>query len=426
MARAFANISFTADVKQVQTAMGSRQNYQQFEAGEIETIELCEFEQQFIEQRDSFYQATVAQNGWPYVQHRGGPAGFIKILDSQTIGYADFTGNRQYISVGNLHGDDRVSLILMDYQQQRRLKLWGRARLIDETTEPALIAQLEPVNSRAPVERGVVITIEAFDWNCPKYITPRFTLEQVQQMMAEQTATTHTSAIYDYKGHGAVPVVISAVEQITDDVRSYTFTHREKHSLPTFQAGAHITVPIQLADGSRSSRSYSLINTGLHATNYRIAVKKDNNSKGGSTAIHQHWQVGTELNIEAPENYFGLHQDSRPAILIAGGIGITAIMAMAEELNTRGVNFELHYTSSTSEKMAFMDQLLALYGERCHLYFSREQNPSRLDISTLITKADPQTVFYLCGPQPLLQQALKVAEQLPSEQRQQINYESFQ
>lgn len=425
MASAFANISFTDNVKQFQSKMGSRQHYQQFEMGENETVKLTEFEKAFIEQRDSFYQATVSQNGWPYVQHRGGPIGFLKVIDDQTIGYADFTGNRQYLSVGNLSGDERICLFLMDYQLQRRLKIWGRARLVDPNTESALIAQLEPANFRAPVERGIVINIEAFDWNCPKYITPRFTKPEVEAVFAEQQLSKENIA-YHYPGTGTIPVVITAVAQVTNDVRTYHLSHREQKPLPSFQAGAHINVPVQTADGSKTIRSYSLINTNHHADNYQVAVKLDKAGKGGSAAIHQHWQVGTQLNIDAPNNYFGLHQDSRPALLIAGGIGITAIMAMAAELKQKHVNFELHYTSQTPQQMAFKDQVLNLFQEECHLYFSRTATPNRLDINELIKTASAQIMIYVCGPKTLIQQALQAAENLDDNQRKRIHFESFQ
>ena len=123
MARAFAKISFTPNVQAVQAELGSRTAYRTAELGELEEVALGHAEQAFIAERDSFYQATVSQTGWPYVQHRGGPAGFLKVLDERTIGYADFSGNRQYISVGNLRGDDRVSLLLMDYPHRARLKI---------------------------------------------------------------------------------------------------------------------------------------------------------------------------------------------------------------------------------------------------------------------------------------------------------------
>jgi predicted pyridoxine 5'-phosphate oxidase superfamily flavin-nucleotide-binding protein len=143
--------------------MGSRGAYRTAELGAAEVVELSPHEIEFIGARDSFYQGTVGENGWPYVQHRGGPTGFLKVLGPQTIGYADFSGNRQYISVGNLDGDERVSLFLMDYPEQRRLKIWGRARLINEDAEQALVARLESPGLSGTRRAWVIITVEAFD-----------------------------------------------------------------------------------------------------------------------------------------------------------------------------------------------------------------------------------------------------------------------
>ncbi|WP_438969770.1 pyridoxamine 5'-phosphate oxidase family protein [Methylophaga sp.] len=183
MARAFAKIGFTPNVKSIQSQMGSRENYQFFEQGDTDEVIISEREKQFIEQRDSFYMATINEDGWPYVQHRGGAKGFLKILSASTMGFADFSGNRQYLSVGNLMGNDRVCLFLMDYQQRRRLKVWGRVEIIDEKHSPDEIAQLEVADFRAPVERGMLISVVALDWNCPKYITPRYTQDEVEAML---------------------------------------------------------------------------------------------------------------------------------------------------------------------------------------------------------------------------------------------------
>ena len=137
----------------------------------------------FIAERDSFYMATVSETGWPYIQHRGGPTGFVRIIDEKTIGFADFAGNRQYVSVGNLQTDDRVSLFFMDYPNQTRLKLLGHARLI-EAGDAKLLERLQVPDYGARIERGMVITIEGYDWNCPQHITPRFTEAQVLSMIA--------------------------------------------------------------------------------------------------------------------------------------------------------------------------------------------------------------------------------------------------
>ena len=133
--------------------------------------------------RDSFYMASVSETGWPYIQHRGGPAGFLKVLDDKSIGFADFRGNRQYVSVGNLQADDRVSLFLMDYANQTRLKILGRARIVN-SSEAEILQRLALPAYRAQVERGIVISIAAFDWNCPQHITQRYTLEEIEAATA--------------------------------------------------------------------------------------------------------------------------------------------------------------------------------------------------------------------------------------------------
>jgi hypothetical protein len=127
--------------------------------------------------------ATVSETGWPYVQHRGGPVGFVRVLDARTIGFADFRGNRQYVSVGNLMRDDRVSLLFMDYPNRARLKVLGRVSLI-RREQREILDRLEVSSYRARVERGFLIRVEAFDWNCPQHITQRFTLAEVEEATA--------------------------------------------------------------------------------------------------------------------------------------------------------------------------------------------------------------------------------------------------
>lgn len=185
MALAFAEIAFTPTVRALQEQGGSGQ-YSRFLSPErMGGDRLTEEERAFVEARDGFYQATVSETGWPYVQFRGGPRGFLRVLDDQTIAYADLRGNRQYISMGNLTVNDRISLILMDYAAARRLKIWGRVRI--GGPEEAEAAGLG-VGARARVERMVSIHVEAFDWNCPSHIPRRLTAEeaggewQAQQM----------------------------------------------------------------------------------------------------------------------------------------------------------------------------------------------------------------------------------------------------
>lgn len=426
MARAFAKISFTPNVQEVQASMGSREAYRASVLGRVEQVHLSIAEQAFIAERDSFYQATVGQTGWPYVQHRGGPAGFLKVLDSRTIGYADFSGNRQYISVGNLRGDNRVSLILMDYSQRRRLKIWGRARSVNERTEPELLAQLESPDFRAPVERGIVIRVEAFDWNCPKYITPRYSQKEVESLIEQ--ARRHPMPVDDQNhralGTGALPLTIVGIRQLTPNIRTYELRHANGGTLPTYRAGAHIRVPIALPDGRVTSRAYSLTDAAGHPGQYRIAVLRIDEGEGGSRALHDSWHLGTLLNVDVPENHFPLHDDARPALLIAGGIGITPIKAMAEELSARGVPFQLHYAGRMPEHMAFVEDLQRLYPHQCHFYFSGTPMPSRLDVSKLLNNVAADTLTYVCGPSRLIADVRQTARQLGiAEER--VQSESF-
>ena len=141
-------------------------------------------EAEFISERDSLYMASVSSNGWPYVQHRGGPAGFVKVIDEQTLAFPDFRGNRQLISTGNLAGDGRVALILVDYPSRTRLKVLGYARIVDATEDRPLANRIGAAGLGRKVERLVTIDVVAFDWNCPAYITPRYTIAQIEELVA--------------------------------------------------------------------------------------------------------------------------------------------------------------------------------------------------------------------------------------------------
>jgi uncharacterized protein len=146
--------------------------------------ELTPEEIDFIRARDSFYMASISENGWPYIQHRGGPVGFLHVMGNNTLGFADYRGNRQMLSTGNLATNDRVALFLMDYPQRTRLKILGHAAVKDASEHPELLQRLAEVKDRRLVERLFIIKVVGFDWNCPAYITPRFTAAEVEQAIA--------------------------------------------------------------------------------------------------------------------------------------------------------------------------------------------------------------------------------------------------
>jgi ferredoxin-NADP reductase len=429
VALAFAKIAFTPKVQTAQERMGSRDAYRNAALGDAEAVEFSPYEAEFISARDSFYQGTVGENGWPYVQHRGGPTGFLKVLGPQTIGYADFAGNRQYISVGNLEGDNRVSLFLMDYVNQRRLKILGRARLIDEDTEPALVARLESPDYRARVERGVIITVEAFDWNCPKYITPRYTEQEVRKLVGswrlEEKPGKSSAAPAEKIGSGALDLVVTGIRQMTPQVRAYELRAPDWSDLPSVNAGAHLAVPVQLPDGTVVTRQYSLATHPNRHDMYEIAVLREEAGRGGSAAIHASWQIGTRLVLDSAVNQFPLHDDDRPAVLIAGGIGITPIKTMAQALKARGTSFELHYSGRTTAEMAYRDRLAIEFSDQLHQYFTRTTGGNRLDIKATLAAATPDTLFYVCGPARLIEAVTKAARELGIPGKR-LQYESFE
>ncbi len=180
----FTKLAFTDTVKQFQEKHGSRKSYARMEESGDRFV-LTDREKPYIESRDSFYMATVGANGWPYVQFRGGPPGFLRVMDESTVGFADFRGNRQYISAGNITDTGRVSLILMDYPTQQRLKIWAEAEVKDASDAPDLAKQLMPGDYKAVLERVMLLRIKAYDWNCPQHITPRYTLEQISTEIAQ-------------------------------------------------------------------------------------------------------------------------------------------------------------------------------------------------------------------------------------------------
>jgi uncharacterized protein len=182
MGRAFAKTMFSDAAKRLQQRYGSRASYQRLaEAGESGDA-LGPMERDFIAARDSFYMASVTVDGWPYVQHRGGPKGFLRVLDDRTLAFADFAGNKQYITAGNLATNDRVALFLMDYPHQARLKVIGRAKWVEGDKE--LEAKVRVEGYKAKVERVMVLDVVGFDWNCSQHITPRWTAEEIDAVMA--------------------------------------------------------------------------------------------------------------------------------------------------------------------------------------------------------------------------------------------------
>lgn len=174
----FTKQAFTPSVQALQSKYGSRKAYERMETSG-DRYQLGPTEISFIQSRDSFYLSTVGDNGWPYLQHRGGAPGFLRVLNETTIAMPDYSGNRQYISAGNLHDNEKACLFLTDYPSQQRLKIWAHAKVHFAENDPELAPPLEDPHYPARIERVFTFDIQGYDWNCPKHITPRFTKKQI-------------------------------------------------------------------------------------------------------------------------------------------------------------------------------------------------------------------------------------------------------
>jgi len=203
MPLAFADIAFTPSVQAKQAQFGSSNTYDKFLSPDRWGGDrIGPDEAAFLSKRDGFFQASVSETGWPYVQFRGGPPGFLKTLDAHTIAYADLRGNRQYISAGNLKHSNRVSIIAVDYPNQRRLKLWGEVEFIEPASNPDLARALH--SGKEAVDHIVKITISAIDWNCPRHIPRRFTFEELEPAMSDLHAQIEELTIENAALKGAL------------------------------------------------------------------------------------------------------------------------------------------------------------------------------------------------------------------------------
>ncbi|MEO8110051.1 MAG: pyridoxamine 5'-phosphate oxidase family protein [Ginsengibacter sp.] len=185
MAKNFAALAFTDAVKEMQEKMGSRKSYARMEK-DTYVDGLTQNEIDFIGQQDSFYMASIGENKFPYIQHRGGPKGFVKVLDAKRIGFIDFKGNMQYISVGNIATNNNVALIMLDYPSRTRLKILARAEIVELKDDKDLYDSLDLADYKFRPERMMVLHIEAYDWNCPQHITARYTVEEIEAAFAPQ------------------------------------------------------------------------------------------------------------------------------------------------------------------------------------------------------------------------------------------------
>jgi hypothetical protein len=216
-------------------------------------------------------------------------------------------------------------------------------------------------------------------------------------------------------GEGPLSLVVSGVQQLTPRVRAYTLRAADGGELPVIQAGAHLDLPVSLADGRITTRRYSIASDPARRDAWEIAVLREDRGSGGSAAVHAHYDVGLRLNCALPGNDFELHQDARPAVLIAGGIGITPLRAMAYALQARGQDFTLHYAARSRAEAAWAEDLARQFGARLSIHGS-DRGP-RLQFDALLSAAPADALFYVCGPARLLEAVREAAVRCGASER---------
>jgi ferredoxin-NADP reductase len=365
------------------------------------------------------------------------------VLNPKAIAFADFRGNLQYLSVGNLRRDDRISIILVDFPNRRRLKLLGRVQLVeagDSAEGDAAIAAVADASYAATVERAFLIAIEGWDWNCPQHITPRFTEAEVGTLMtplrtqvqklksqlaqakAQAPAPPATADASAVLGDGPLKLRIAGVRQLTQDVRAYELVSDDGTALPPFKAGAHLDVPMRLEDGVTSTRSYSIASNPARRDALEIAVLRESAGTGGSAAVHESFVLGTRLRCSLPDNNFPLVDGSHRSVLVAGGIGITPLKAMAHALVAEGRDFVLHFACRSRALAPYLPQLLEQFGERVVVHAGDEGQ--RLDVAALVASLGGSDPLYVCGP-PGLIDAVRASAATLGLHPERIHYERF-
>lgn len=180
----YAKTAFSEAVRKLQEKYGSRTNYARMEQIDRSGLDFNEI--QFISERDGFYMSSIGESGFPYIQYRGGPKGFLKVLDTETLAFLDFRGNMQFISTGNISENNKVALFLMDYAQKARLKIYAEAEVLDIQENRELAEKLSLENYKAKPERIMLLKVKAYDWNCPQHITPKYSVEEIQEAFEAQ------------------------------------------------------------------------------------------------------------------------------------------------------------------------------------------------------------------------------------------------
>ena len=424
-----SDVAFTPTVKGIQDRLGSRRNYEETEQEsdwwlDKVTPELAEF----VADRDSFYLGTANAEGQPYIQHRGGPKGFLKVLDDRTLAFADFSGNRQYISYGNLNDNDKAFIFLMDYTNRKRIKVWGTAKIVED--DPELMEKLTDPNYRGKPERAFVFRISLWDGNCPQHINPRYTEEQIQELPECPCCDPNP-------GRFSASLEVAEVIDETENVKTFRLVQPGGGNIPfEYLPGQFLTLDIE-PGGKRTRRSYTIASTPTRPECLEITVKREDMGLV-SRYLHDEVKPGSHLRLSAPAGRFtftGVERNS--IVLIAAGVGITPMMSVVRYLTDQNWEGEIFLMLSfrRHKDFIFFREIEELEERHRNLHLEVTLSRPEGDWSgpkgrigkELIANFVPDAttrLFHICGPEPMMRDVQTMLDEL-GVPKEQVKIEAF-
>lgn len=370
-------------------------------------VKLNETQKALITHADTFFVASSNPDQGVDASHRGGKPGFVQLLNDDQLRIPDFVGNSMFNTLGNIVSYPYAGLVFIDFEGNRILQLTGRAEVLWDVDDPH-------------GEAGGTHRFWQFDiieWH-------------------EHTLPYNLNwEFIDYSPHNPEPLTelttsdmlslkVEKVQHEADNIKSFRLRAMDGGCLPPFEAGSHIQVQVQLPDHTRDLRHYSLLSDPNERSMYEIAVFAEPEGRGGSLYLHQHIHDGDVLEAKLAKNEFPMVASAEHTILIAGGIGITPIMAMLQKLATEKQSFELHYSVRKHSEFVFYDRIKQLAGDKAHFYASRETNSQRLNLDALLSTLKPRAHIYVCGPLRMIT-AVQETSKTHGWSSMQVHFESF-
>ena len=339
--------------------------------------------------------------------HRGGHPGFVQIK-SQVLKIPDYQGNSMFNTLGNIEIYPQAGFVFIDFENKKLLQLSGNAKVLWDQEDPTELSGGTQRFWELEVDKWIETELpESIDWQFFDY-SPHNPREK-------KSAEKQTDNLR---------LEVAAVENKTDSVKLFRLVSQEKQILPAFEPGAHLPISLSLPNGKLIDRHYSLVSSSNENRFYEIAVQREDQGRGGSLYMHQQIQLGSFISAKPPRNEFPLVDHNGCTLLIAGGIGITPMISMIQDLKERNKLFELHYIAKTKSEMAFYKELKTLAGDNAYFYFSKEIDSRPLDIKAVMKSATNNTHIYVCGPVRMINDVKAVANQLEWDQSR-VHFESF-